>query len=130
MIALAFLATACSGKESNASDQLPTRLPDSTPLPHATHTPIAIAALPELAPVDWSQVEHFRSTMKPAFTGDINEYANRQRYYIEATLEINPIVTIINGAQHVRYTNRSSDTLNEIVFRLVPNSPDFGWRMR
>ncbi|MBI5928237.1 MAG: M1 family metallopeptidase [Chloroflexi bacterium] len=127
MIALLAIS-ACSDKASEANDSLPTQIPSTTPRPHATSTPVAVAMLPEPVQVDWSKTDQFASAMRPEFVGDIQQGSSR-RHYIEATFEMTPLASIVNGVQRVYYTNTSPDTLNEIVFRLAPNTPSVGWRL-
>ncbi|MBI5928236.1 MAG: M1 family metallopeptidase [Chloroflexi bacterium] len=129
-ILLAMVATACSGDESSANSGLPTEISTSTALPHATITPVAVAAMSEPAPVDWSNVDVFKSAMRPDYADDVEQFANSRRHYIEATIEMNPVATVINGVQLARYTNTYDFPLNSIVFRLVPNTPLTGWRMQ
>ncbi len=127
MIAL-LAVSACSDSASEANDTLPTQIPASTPKPHATSTPVAVAMLPEPARVDWNKTDQFHAAMRPEYVGDV-EYGSTRRHYIEATLEISPIASIVNGVQRAYYANTSPDTLNEIVFRLAPNTPSVGWRL-
>ena len=63
------------------------------------------------------------------FEDDIDGFVDRNRYYIEATLTFEDAIAMIRGAERVRYTNRSADVLNEIVFRLYPNLSALGGRM-
>src|SRR5690606_4585981 len=79
--------------------------------------------------VDWDDVAKFEAAMRPAFAQDVYAFADRNRYYIEASLRFEDDVAVLTGAQRVRYTNHSSDILNEIVFRLYPNLPALGGRM-
>jgi hypothetical protein len=130
LILLAFVGTACSDNESSASGNLPTVMPSDTPRPHATTTPVAVAAVPEPAPVDWAKIDHFDAAMRPEFVDDVARFVDTRRHYIEATVEMNQVATVIDGAQRARYTNIYDFELNEIVFRLVPNTPLTGWRMR
>ncbi len=120
--------TACAGAASEASG-LPTLAPTMTALPPATPTDVPPADPIALPPVNWDDLDRFRAAMRPAFAGDIDAFADRNRYYIEARLTFEDSVAILRGAQRVRYTNHSSDTLNEIVFRLYPNLPALAGRM-
>lgn len=120
--------SACGDKASEAGG-LPampatvTAVAPTTPTPVPAHDPIA------LAPVAWDDVDHFRAAMRDEFAGDIDAFVNRNRYYIEASLEFDGSVTVLHGAERVRYTNHTADTLKEVVFRLYPNIPALGGRM-
>lgn len=107
---------------------LPTLPPTETAAPHATPTFVALPTPPPLPEVAWDDTALFQAAMRPAFTGDVAAFANRNRYYIEATLTLGDVVTI-SGAERVRYTNRSQDTLDEVVFRLYPNLDAFSGQM-
>ena len=130
IILLALALSACGDDKSDAESGLSTQPPTSTARPHATITPVAIVAMNEPALVDWDNVDVFKSAMRPEYADDVEGFANTRRHYIEATIEMNPIATIINGVQRARYTNTYDFPLDSIVFRLVPNTPLTGWRMQ
>jgi hypothetical protein len=69
-----------------------------------------------------------KQAMKPGFEGDVDAFVKANRYLILAALSIEQDA-IIRGAERVRYTNRTQDTLQEIVFRLYPNTAVLGGRM-
>ncbi len=128
LLGIAALA-GCGAAADAASGALPTLAPTITALPPATPTdlpPVDPIALPA---VDWDDVARFEAAMRPTFAGDVYRFADRNRYYIEASLRFEGDVAVIRGAQRVRYTNHSSDILSEIVFRLYPNLPSLGGRM-
>jgi len=120
--------SACNDAASSAGG-LPTMPPTVTALPPGVPTDLPEPDPINLPPVDWDDVDRFRAAMRPAFAGDIDAFVNRNRYYIEANLVFDNGVAILNGAQRVRYTNHSAETLDEIVFRLYPNLPALGGRM-
>ncbi|NPV65734.1 MAG: M1 family metallopeptidase [Anaerolineae bacterium] len=107
---------------------LPTLAPTMTARPYATATFVPLPTPVPLPPVDWEDIAIFRQAMRSGFEGDIDAFANRNRYAIEATVELGDAATV-RGAQRVRYTNHSADTLTEIVFRLYPNLDAFSARM-
>ncbi len=107
---------------------LPTLAPTDTPLPPATATFVPQPTVQPVSDVDWSDVSIFRAAMREGFEGDVDAFANRNRYRIEAAVQLGDVVTL-QGAQRVRYTNRSADTLDEVVFRLYPNLDAFSARM-
>ena len=120
---------ACS-EATSETDGLPTLAPTITAMPMSTPTDIPEPDPIQLPVVDWDDLEPYRAAMRPEFAGDIDAFANRNRYYIEASLEFESGVAVIQGAERVRYTNHSTDTLDEIVFRLYPNLPALGGRMK
>jgi hypothetical protein len=99
-----------------------TAVPLSTPTAVPTSTPAALPA------VNWSDISVHRQAMKPAFASDVNQFVTANRYLIVARLSIETDA-VIRGAERVRFTNRTPDVLNEIVFRLYPNSPVLAGRM-
>lgn len=122
-------ASACSGTGAGASG-LPTLAPTVTAVAPATPTDIPDFEPVQLPKVDWNDVDRFRAAMRPAFAGDIDAFVDRNRYYIEASLVFEDSTAIIRGAERVRYTNHSPDTLDQIVFRLYANLPALGGRMK
>ncbi len=123
---LALLLAACGGQLPDRP--LPTLVPTPAAAPPATPTfpPLPTAALP--SPVDWEDAARFRQAMRPAFADDVDAFVDRNRYAIQATLQLGEVVSWY-GAERVRYTNRSGDTLTEIVFRLYPNLDAFSGQM-
>ncbi len=116
----------CGGSLAAAS--LPTLVPTVTALPHATPTAMPLPTPLPPAPADWDDLAPYRQAMRAGFEGDVEAFADRNRYFIEATVELGDAATV-RGAQRVRYTNRSGDVLDEIVFRLYPNLEAFSARM-
>ncbi|GAB4574426.1 MAG: M1 family metallopeptidase [Anaerolineae bacterium] len=125
-LGVGLLLTACSGQLPEAP--LPTLAPTQTPLPHATATFVPLPTAAPLPSVNWDQIDQFRRAMRDEFAHEVDAFANRNRYYIEATVTLGDVAAI-HGAERVRYTNRSSDTLTEIVFRLYPNLEAFSAQM-
>lgn len=126
---LGAVVLAACGSSTEGAGGLPTLAPTITALPPVTPTDVPEPDPIALPPVDWDDVEPFRAAMRPAFAGDVDAFVNRNRYYIEASLAFEDGVAVIRGAQRVRYTNRSTDTLDQVVFRLYPNLPALGGRM-
>jgi hypothetical protein len=119
---------ACGDSGAGASG-LPTLPPTMTALPPSTPTDIPAPDPVVIPAVDWDEIDQFRAAMRAEFAGDIDRFVDRNRYYIEATLDFEDGVAVIRGAERVRYTNHASETLNQIVFRLYPNLPALGGRM-
>jgi hypothetical protein len=108
--------------------ELPTLAPTLTPAPHATATFVPVPTAEPLPDVNWDNTSIFRAAMREGFEDEVDDFADRNRYYIEATVELNDNA-VVYGAQRVRYTNHSNDTLEEIAFRLYPNLEAFSARM-
>ncbi len=83
----------------------------------------------EVPTVDWADVSVYKQAMKPAFAADVDQFVNGNRYLIAATLTLDANATI-SGAERVRYTNHTTDTLKDIVFRLYPNAPILDGKMK
>ncbi|HML24250.1 MAG TPA: M1 family metallopeptidase [Aggregatilinea sp.] len=122
------LLSACGSTGAGASG-LPTLPPTITALPPVTPTDIPAPDPIALPAVDWDNIEPFRAAMRPAYAEDIDAFEDANRYYIEASLDFENGISVLRGAERVRYTNHSADTLTEIVFRLYPNLPALGGRM-
>ena len=127
---IGLLTVAACGNAASGAGGLPTLAPTITAVPPVTPTDVPEPDPIRLPPVDWDDVDKFRAAMRPAFAGDIDAFASRNRYYIEATLTVENGVAVIMGAERARYTNRSTDALTEIVFRLYPNMTGLGGRMK
>ncbi|MBN2471504.1 MAG: M1 family metallopeptidase [Anaerolineae bacterium] len=107
---------------------LPTLAPTATALPHATATFVPLPTPAPIPEVNWDDTTIFRQAMREGFEDDVALFANRNRYYIEATLEMGDVATL-RGVERVRYTNRAAEALDEIVFRLYPNLDAFSAQM-
>ncbi len=70
----------------------------------------------------------YGNALRPAAARDISAIANATLYSI--TLDIQPQQRRVFGLQRIRYVNRSQVALNEIVFRLYPNTPYMGGALR
>jgi Peptidase family M1 domain len=131
MLALALLAfSGCSGGGVVAAGNAPTLQPTETARPLVTPTLVPIPPPMDIPTVDWSDLSAHRKAMKAGFEGDVDdqEAAKVPRYLIIAKLTFSPDA-VIQGGQRVRYTNRSKDTLNYVVFRLYANTPALGGRI-
>ncbi len=123
------LLLAACGKDGTGDSLMPPLRPSQTPLSPATPTDIPEPDPIQLPAVDWNNVDQFRAAMLPAYAGDIDQFVDRNRYYIEASLDYEEPIAAIRGAERVRYTNHSADALDQIVFRLYANLASFGGRM-
>jgi len=128
-MASALLSACGETASSGAPGGLPDRAPTVTAQPPTTPTPLPQPQIAPLAPVDWDNLEPFRAAMRPAFAGDVDAFAQRNRYAIEAELTLGASTAELHGAQRVRYTNRAGVPLDSIVFRLYPNLPALGGSM-
>jgi aminopeptidase N len=109
-------------------EMTPTAMPAATPAPSPTATPDAAVesqptAFPAL-PWGWDDLSPYRQAMLPAFAGDIDRFADATRYAID--VDIDPEDGTFTGQAVVRYTNQESESLSEVVFRLLPNTPGYG----
>lgn len=95
---------------------------------------LSVFSLSTLSPVraqqaiNWTDLNEFRSAMKPNFVNDVNTFGDANRYVITAALTLDEDA-YINGSEEVRYTNRTGQALNTIVFRLYPNMDAMGGLM-
>ncbi len=106
----------------------PTFPPTETAAPLTTPTAVPAPPLHDLPEVDWQDVSAHKKAMKPAFAADVDRFVNSNRYFIVARLSFEPDA-VFRGAQRVRYTNRSGEALDLLVFRLYGNTPALGGRM-
>ena len=127
---ISMLVAACGTQRSVDDGRIPTIQPSLTAVPHITSTPPPHIDVPAVEPVDWTDVARYAPAMRDDYVSDIDDWVDGDRYYIEANLEFTPTAAVITGSQRVRFVNDTGDTLNDIVFRLYPNSPDLGGRMR
>jgi hypothetical protein len=67
--------------------------------------------------------------MKPGAAAFVSRFVNANRYVIVASLTIDTDA-IIRGAERVRFTNRTSSSLPNVVFRLYPNTAMLMSRMK
>lgn len=106
----------------------PTLQPTETAVPLATPTSVPVPPLIELPAADWQDLSAHKQAMKPAFAADVERFADANRYLIVARLSFEPDA-VFRAAQRVRFTNRTGEALDLIVFRLYSNSPALGGRM-
>ncbi|MBN1678722.1 MAG: M1 family metallopeptidase [Anaerolineae bacterium] len=129
LVVTVVLALPACGDSGSGGSGLPELPPTITPLPPSTPTDVPVPDPIQLPAIDWDDIDRFKAAMRPDFADDVEGFVNRNRYYIEANLRFEDGVAVLYGAQRVRYTNRSADTLNEITFRLYANLPALGGRM-
>jgi aminopeptidase N len=111
-----------------AQGQLIKLEPTETAVPLVTPTAVPQSTPATLPFVDWNDVSIYKKAMKAGYESDVDAFVNGNRYLIDATLTIENDA-IIRGAERIRYTNHSQDNLNEIVFRLYPNTPVLAGQM-
>jgi hypothetical protein len=103
--------------------------PTETVSPLTTATPLPSSTPAAMPSVNWADVNVHKQAMKSGFEGDVDKVApTANRYLIIANLQFETDA-IIRGSERVRYTNRSTDILKEIVFRLYVNTPVLAGRM-
>lgn len=66
-------------------------------------------------------------SLRPSFAGDLDAFAQATRYVL--AIEIDTERRVISGEQRVRYTNRDTAALEDLVFRLYPNTAHMGGLM-
>ncbi len=130
-----FLLAGCGGRPSPTPSPTappapvpsPTSPPTSPPAPSPgisiVPTPTPAAAKPPLA---WDDLAPYEKAMLPEFVGDVawvEKNLHPTHYQMDITLDW---PERIGGREWVRYTNDEKQPLNEIYFRLFPNSP--GWQ--
>jgi hypothetical protein len=62
--------------------------------------------------------------MREGRAGALPDLGGLTRYQIELAVDLEALK--LTGVQRVRYTNREDQPLDEIVFRLLPNTPGYG----
>lgn len=100
-----------------ACDRLPV-LSRTTPTPTATEMPAPTPA--------WQQPDTYRLAMLPAWADDVIAVSDPPFYYIRARLFLGASQPRLQVQQTTRYTNRSTQTLDRVYFRLFANKPSFG----
>lgn len=91
--------------------------PSPTPSPTATPAPA-------MAPIDLAP---YRAAMRPEFAADLDRMAQATEYQI--TLELSDDLSVYTGTQRVRYTNQENVALNDVYFRLFPNTASYGGKV-
>lgn len=110
---------ACSANAPTSSDNSAVVFVTLTPTP----TPTPENLLP------------YRQVMQSAFADDVDEQATKgvTRYKIETTLIpqtlTDPTGPQLSGRMTIKYTNTEPVLLNQIYFRLFPNTPGYGGEM-
>lgn len=118
-----------SGSALRVAAIQPTLQPTETAAPLITFTPAPRPASIELPTVDWNDVSIHKAAMKSGYESDVERFVNANRYLIIASVNTDDDA-VFTAAERVRYTNRSQDTLDKIVFRLYGNTPALGGRMQ
>jgi aminopeptidase N len=93
-------------------------VPTSTPIPT-----IASQAVAALDP-DWADLSPYRQAMRPAYAADVAQFADATRYAIDLDVDLDN--ASFQGTMRVRYTNGEDVPLDQVVFRLLPNTPGYG----
>ena len=124
-IIIALLLSACAIGTPKPTPTRPLAFVTVTPTPPPTATPLPPAE-------DFSL---YRAAMRPAFADDVNRLAERgiTRYTIRAAIQPvsdKNIGAKITGTLRAEYTNTEPVLLNQIFFRLLPNTPAYGGSMR
>jgi len=108
----------------------PVPAPTATPVPptptlRPTLPPPTVTSPPTVAPAfDWGSLSDYEAAMLPDFRSDVAAFAQATRYVIDFT--VYPEDALVVGHQRVLYTNTEDVPLNEVYFRLFPNTPGYG----
>jgi len=127
----------------------PVPRPIGVPLPHATPTqtlpalpatltpaysPLTAPSAPAMTewrptPTSWhlDRVEQ-AGALLPWAQGDLASLEELTHYSIELFIDVESL--LIQGREWVRYTNTEDVPLDEVVFRLFPETPGYGGQMR
>jgi hypothetical protein len=116
----ATLETAASPTPSAAPTSGPAPLPTPTTTPTPTTAPQGVTALDP----DWADLSPYRQAMRPAYADDVAQFADATRYAIDLALDLDD--ASFQSTMRVRYTNAEDVPLDQLVFRLLPNTPGFG----
>jgi hypothetical protein len=129
LIGLTLLLAGCSTPAlaiEPALAQNPTQPPTETAVPLVTATRVPESDVRIDVP-EFDDLDVHKRAMKAGFEKDVDAQRDANRYLIVANLNFEPDA-VIRASQRVRYTNRSDDTLELIVFRLYANTPALGGR--
>ncbi len=125
LVIFVLMLSACALGTPEPTPTLPLAFVTVTPVPPPTATPTP-------PPEDFSL---YRTAMRPAFADDVNQQAKRgiTRYTIHTAIQPisdRNIGAKITGTLKAEYTNTESVLLNQVFFRLLPNTPAYGGSMR
>ncbi|HEY84201.1 MAG TPA: M1 family metallopeptidase [Chloroflexi bacterium] len=118
----------CAPKQTATPEEAQTFVTAATP-PEASPTPSNAPPPPE-------DLSPYRQIMKPELARELDEQANKgiTRYKIEVTLLPKSLTQSdgpkIQGRMKAQYTNTESVLLNQVYFRLLPNTPGYGGAMK
>jgi len=111
--------------------------PNPTPTPEPTPSPApTTASQPALPPpsavtpnpvADQDDLTLYEAAMLPRFAGDIAQLDDPAQYHIDLVVDMETLT--LTGSQRLLYTNNETVELNEIYFRLFPNTPEHGGRL-
>jgi hypothetical protein len=75
----------------------------------------------------WSDLSIYKKAMRPEFAGEVDRFSNATQYKIDLTIAAD--LASYTSAQQVHYVNQETAPLNQIYFRLFPNTPAYGGRL-
>ncbi|NJN66040.1 MAG: M1 family metallopeptidase [Chloroflexaceae bacterium] len=94
----------------------------SPPAPLPSPTPVPILATSSILDVALQS-----ATLLPDYRSDLDQADQWDHYTIRATLD--PASQTISGEEQVSVRNHAPFPINEVMFHLYPNHPDFGGRL-
>jgi len=122
-----------TARPSPTAATVPGTLPPATPTA-APATPtveprstVASEATFVAPPFDWANLAPYQSAMRPEFAADVDQFVDATRYWIDLYVDVDR--RTLSGVEQVRYTNHETESLTEIVFRLLPGTPGYGGSM-
>ncbi len=120
LLAFAIVCAACSV----------TPIPPIILTPAVTPTLTTTFALPPTVAASTTAIDlsPYRAAMKPEFAAEVDRFGSAPQYQID--LEIAPDRASYSAKQKVRYTNAEDVPLNEVYFRLFPNSEAYGGQLK
>lgn len=97
--------------------------PTETDVPTSTDEPTEIAATNTVVPAELeNDVSVHYQAMREGFETDVDAYANGSRYAVSLQIKPDGSAMTIVGQEQVRFLNNTSDSMNEVIFRLYPNA--------
>lgn len=131
LVIVMVLLAACSSSDDSSGELPPIRNTDAPAAPMTpTYVPLQADQALNASDIDWANVDNQYTAMRPDYVGDVDAFANAQRYVVEAKLDLRSDIAVLQGSQVVRYVNHTGVTLDEIVFRLTANVGTLGSQLR
>jgi aminopeptidase N len=108
---ITLLVTACRPVVGQPILPTPTAEPGPTPAPAAA----------------WSDLSIYKQAMRPEFAADVDRFTQATQYQIDLTIADD--LASYTGSQQVHFVNQETAALDQIYFRLFPNTQAYGGHM-